>query len=97
MNLIQNPRERQANRLHCVVKVQVPLDERNRMMMVYNSDRSFSVMIGQDRNMNLYQILQNKIHREGVNGIKGYFHALISPTDSTIKINIARILPQQSW
>jgi len=93
------------SKMHCVVKVQLPLDGNGGPLFVYNKDRSLSGGLLMKDNKEVYEELCVKILREGCLGQKGYFYAIIRESDRndaskktyTLEINPSVILPVETW
>ena len=93
------------SKMHCVVKVQVPLDGNGGPLFVYNKDRSLSGVLHMRDNEEVYEELHLKILREGCYGQKGYFYAIVRESDKssaskktyTLEINPSVILPVETW
>ena len=69
-------------------------------MLVYDKERTFSLLLKRESNEEVHSKLEKVICQAGVWGLKGYFHAQISPareaasTEAVLKmeINIDNIL-----
>ena len=46
-------------------------------LAIYNKDRSFYITLSKEGNENVYEELSERIKSEGVDGLKGYFHAIL--------------------
>ena len=66
-------------------------------MMLYNRDKSYMVTINPEPNGAGFRALHEKIQTEGFQGLKGYFHAILTGNNDSVQINISRILPLQPW
>ena len=65
---------------HFVVKTQISDDKSS--IHVSNKDQSFSVVIKEEGNGDVYNILFEKISSEGFQGKKGYFHLILEVGDN---------------
>ena len=72
-------------------------------MMIYDKDRTFSFLLKKEFNKAVFPKLERRIMEQGVEGLKGFFHAIVPPsptaTDGLVKveINLENILPRQGW
>jgi len=90
-----------------VVKIQLQLLPAGRRrpviggpMMVYNKDKTLYYLLERKSNEDVHPRLEKLIMNQGVDGLKGYFHAILSPTkvnSTKININVENILPRESW
>ena len=98
-----------------MVKVQITWDEKDHSkegLSVQNEDRLLCGSVMEDHNNStLCQELANKIKKEGVNGTKGYFYAMLPKKGKTeietseggkrlvieVKINTNEMLPVENW
>ena len=94
------------------MKIQLPFNKADRRpflggdMMIYDKDRSFSFHLEKRFNEEVHSRLEKIIIDRGVDGLKGFFHAInirekVDKTDQTelfkIEINVDKILPRQAW
>ena len=65
-------------------------------LALYNKDKSYMTYLDKEENEIVHQALVLEVKRNGVNGLKGYFYALID-SNNKLKINPSRILPPETW
>ena len=97
---------------HFVVKIQLGLDSKREpilveRMVIYDKDHSFLFVLKKELNEAVHPRLEKIIIEKGVDGLKGFFHAIIVPSaiekketsKSLVKmeINIENILPREAW
>ena len=76
-------------------------------MVIYDKDRSFTFRLKKEFNQAVHPRLEKMIREKGVDGVKGYFHAIKVPSANAKKenskmlvkmeINIENILPREAW
>jgi len=87
---------------HFVVKIQLCLtDMKPKMggsMMIYNKDRTVFCLLEKKFNDLVHTKLEKLIIDQGVGGLKGYFHAILTKEGlSKMEINTENILPRECW
>ena len=95
-----------------MVKIQLGLDSKREpilveRMVIYDKDHSFLFVLKKELNETVHPRLEKIIIEKGVDGLKGFFHAIIVPSaiekketsKSLVKmeINIENILPREAW
>lgn len=79
-------------------------------MVIYDKDRTFTFNLEKKFNEAVHQRLEQMINERGVDGLKGYFHAIVPPSQASevnrkvdsqglvkVEINIENILPREAW
>ena len=97
---------------HFVVKIQLSLDSRRKpvrgeQMVIYDKDRSFTFILLKEFNEAVHPRLEKIIIEKGVDGLKGFFHAIKvslatekkgnSKRLAKMEINIENILMREAW
>jgi len=86
-------------KMNFMVKVQVPLSENcpvHKPLYVYNKERSCQGFLFREGNENVYQLLKEKVEREGFKGLKGFFYATWEENRG-LKINASDIQVVETW
>ena len=79
-------------------------------MMIYDKERTFSFLLKKEFNKAVFSKLERIIIERGVEGLKGFFHAIVPPAPTSVgeqevnhgglvkvEINLENILPRQAW
>ena len=68
-------------------------------LAIYNKDRSFYITLSKEGNENVYEELSERIKSKGVDGLKGYFHAILEKKKGKeiLKINTQRMGSVDAW
>ena len=79
-------------------------------MMIYDKERTFSFLLKKEFNKAVFPKLERRIMEQGVEGLKGFFHAIVPPSQTSVgkqevnheglvkvEINLENILPRQAW
>ena len=74
-------------------------------MMIYDKERTFSFLLKKEFNKAAFPKLERIIMERGVEGLKGFFHAIVPPASTSanqdglvkVEINLENILPRQTW
>ena len=77
---------------------------RGEQMVIYDKDRSFTFILLKEFNEAVHPRLEKIIIEKGVDGLKGFFHAIKVPSvteknENLVKmeINVENILPREAW
>ena len=99
--------KKQPSKKHFIVKVQVPMKDRNGdhpgEMSVYNEDKSVMGVLKRESNEAVFDDLIQTIKDRGFYGMKAFFYAIHKTgqdqeaTSMTMKINSEVVLPIESW
>ena len=73
-------------------------------MVIYDKDRSFLCVLWKEFNESVHPRLEKMIMEKGVDGLKGFFHAIKLPSVTEknknlvkMEINVENILPREAW
>ena len=73
-------------------------------MVIYDKDRSFLYVLLKKFNEAVHSRLEKMIMEKGVDGLKGFFHAIKVPSVTEkngnlvkMEINVENILPREAW
>ncbi|XP_067683775.1 histone-lysine N-methyltransferase EHMT1-like [Haliotis asinina] len=81
-----------------IVKVQLPLGYNNEDMMVYNKDRSLTLLISPDHQQKAFRYMARKIKSDGFMGLKAFFWAeLVNDPELKVKVYHSKCAPFQEW
>ena len=93
-----------------MVKIQLNLNAKRmpikgNPIMIYDKERTFSFLLKKEFNKAVFPELERIIMERGVEGLKGFFHAIVPPASTSanqdglvkVEINLENILPRQTW